>query len=504
MGENFVDQPFLTGNLVYILALASMILPILVMMRYQTVLWGLTYLFLVNCALCGFSDLVVAKTLGVTHPRLSAEPFLVVYAYTALGLLAAAAGVALAWRDLPARVAAYAQAVPPLARELPGGRFQERPAPMDIIASRNELFSQPFYFYCLMVSVFFTLIALPRIATIGAVLNIIREIIVIPGIGFIALYYRTGNPVYLVTVFSAVFLLGLFNAVSSGHVGYADLLLQCCVVTICWKGRLSARAVVSTVVAGVLLAYLFAGWMHSRNEIRQKDIGRGIVERMTEFVRRFEVPPIHESPEILHRYAMERLSFAKLHVAQYRHQPEREPYVGALELGTRLAVALVPRILWPSKPAKFGGSALVSRYTGLHFTEKTSVGAGVYLYLYAMGGLQVVLIGSFVIGYAMARAEMRLLLSPMPLPNRLGLLGALLLASAGGIEPVNYVWSGIIYYLSFYLVGYWYMIRRAPGGVATPIKPTPWTSRRGSGRRSSSRSSRERTRTGDSIASRAQ
>jgi hypothetical protein len=61
-------------------------------------------------------------------------------------------------------------------------------------------------------------------------------------------------------------------------------------------------------------------------------------------------------------------------------------------------VALVPRILWPGKPA-FGGSGdLVTRYTGVQFAEGTAVGIGPVMELYVNYGREAVLVGFTILG----------------------------------------------------------------------------------------------------------
>lgn len=70
-------------------------------------------------------------------------------------------------------------------------------------------------------------------------------------------------------------------------------------------------------------------------------------------------------------------------------------------------VALVPRAIWPDKPAVGGGGDLVSTYTGIRFAEGTSVGAGQVLEFYANFLTAGVVVGFFLLGAAIRLFELR-------------------------------------------------------------------------------------------------
>jgi len=61
-------------------------------------------------------------------------------------------------------------------------------------------------------------------------------------------------------------------------------------------------------------------------------------------------------------------------------------------------IALVPRILWPDKPSVGGGGDIVSKYTGIQFARRTSVGAGQVLEFYVNFGRYGVVMGFFLLG----------------------------------------------------------------------------------------------------------
>ncbi|HEY3911730.1 MAG TPA: hypothetical protein VGM07_17860, partial [Stellaceae bacterium] len=63
--------------------------------------------------------------------------------------------------------------------------------------------------------------------------------------------------------------------------------------------------------------------------------------------------------------------------------------------GTVPPWALIPRAVWPDKPATGGGGDVVSEYTGIGFAEGTSVGAGQVLEFYVNFGVAGVAAGFF-------------------------------------------------------------------------------------------------------------
>ena len=61
-------------------------------------------------------------------------------------------------------------------------------------------------------------------------------------------------------------------------------------------------------------------------------------------------------------------------------------------------LALIPRVLWPSKPITAGSGGLVTRFTGIPFAEGTSVGIGHVMEFYVNFGTPSVVIGFIVLG----------------------------------------------------------------------------------------------------------
>lgn len=69
--------------------------------------------------------------------------------------------------------------------------------------------------------------------------------------------------------------------------------------------------------------------------------------------------------------------------------------------------ALVPRILWPSKPVQAGSGDLVSHYTGIQFAPGTAIGIGPVMELYVNFGSLGVVVGFALFGVAVAALDLR-------------------------------------------------------------------------------------------------
>jgi hypothetical protein len=105
-----------------------------------------------------------------------------------------------------------------------------------------------------------------------------------------------------------------------------------------------------------------------------------------------------------------------------------------------MAIALIPRALWPGKPQVGGGGDVVQHFTGFKFQEGTSVGAGQVLEFYANFGTWGVICGFLILGGLIGKIDLNII-------NSLGrndqrgfvfwfLLGAALLNPGGNLLEV--------------------------------------------------------------------
>ena len=81
---------------------------------------------------------------------------------------------------------------------------------------------------------------------------------------------------------------------------------------------------------------------------------------------------------------------------------------GSVELwyGATIPIwALVPRAIWPDKPAVGGSGDLVAEFTGISFAEGTSVGVGQVLEFYMNFGMTGVVAGFAILGFILMRLD---------------------------------------------------------------------------------------------------
>src|SRR5205814_5731640 len=102
--------------------------------------------------------------------------------------------------------------------------------------------------------------------------------------------------------------------------------------------------------------------------------------------------------------------------------------------------ALIPRAIWPSKPAVGGGGTVVSDFTGILFSRYTSVGAGQVFEFYVNFGLPGVLAGFLLFGFVLMRLD-RGIINALAVGDERGLLlralpGLAMLQPGGNVVAV--------------------------------------------------------------------
>jgi hypothetical protein len=101
---------------------------------------------------------------------------------------------------------------------------------------------------------------------------------------------------------------------------------------------------------------------------------------------------------------------------------------------------LIPRVVWPNKPAIGGSGSIVTDFTGISFAEGTSVGVGQVAELYINFGTPGVLIGFFGLAYVLMRLDQGIMRS-LATDDTRGLLpramvGLMLLNPGGSLQEV--------------------------------------------------------------------
>ncbi|MCX7140567.1 MAG: hypothetical protein NT123_05575 [Proteobacteria bacterium] len=204
-------------------------------------------------------------------------------------------------------------------------------------------------------------------------------------------------------------LLPLSTMITGGFIGYG-VYWVIAVLALVYVKSSQKRIWVLLAPLIVLLGLSFAvAYFGGRNELREAvwneraDLGARI-ERVVAMVSSFELLNLDNPDHV--KSLNDRLNQNVLvGTAIYRHEAgDSELALG----GTVPWWALIPRVIWPDKPAVGGGGSVVSEFTGMTFGEDTSVGAGQPLEFYINFGWAGIVGGFLLLGYVLARLDMAL------------------------------------------------------------------------------------------------
>jgi hypothetical protein len=154
---------------------------------------------------------------------------------------------------------------------------------------------------------------------------------------------------------------------------------------------------------------LFVNYMAARDDIRQlvwyeqASLGDRL-QRIADVFVNFEWLDLSNWR---HREAIDRRLNQNflIGVAAARLESGQVEYASGATLGNMIVI-LVPRAIWPDKPAVGGGGSVVQDFTGIEFAEGTSVGAGQVLEFYANFGTWGVISGFLLFGCLIGRMDL--------------------------------------------------------------------------------------------------
>jgi O-antigen polysaccharide polymerase Wzy len=151
---------------------------------------------------------------------------------------------------------------------------------------------------------------------------------------------------------------------------------------------------------------LFVTYSQARKDIREAawDKNTTMLERLDKVTKMFIDFQFLDLSNELHQNALnDRLN--QNYLVGFGVMRHRE-YGTELSYGATVSVwALIPRAIWPDKPAVGGGQDLVTQFTGISFAEGTSVGVGQVLEFYMNFGMPGVLVGFAVLGFILMRLD---------------------------------------------------------------------------------------------------
>ena len=239
-------------------------------------------------------------------------------------------------------------------------------------------------------------IPLGRIPSLGALLSVGQSLI-LAGICLLLFQaWEADKPGAALKWWLAALALPVFTVVSRGFIGYgiAALLAVLCFAVY----NMSTLRLRRMLVASPLILYIglsvFVTYMRDRNEVRAKVWGGAAtssrIEQMFNTFTNFElISPTNDEHLNTIDGRLNQNALVGAAVSYTGHSTQRangETIINAF-------FALIPRAIWPNKPAVGGSGDLVSRFTGMTFAEGTSVGIGQVLEFYVNFGTPMVVIG---------------------------------------------------------------------------------------------------------------
>jgi hypothetical protein len=196
----------------------------------------------------------------------------------------------------------------------------------------------------------------------------------------------------------------LLTVITQGFLGYGifSMILLCSFVAVFYRPRW--RLLVLGLAAAYLGLSLFVTYMRDRDAIRATVWGGqsygSRIDQLKSTFSQAEFFSINNDEHL--RPIDERLNLSA-QVGRSVHYIESGSQEFARgETLWQAIIALIPRVFWPEKPVGAGSFDLVSKYTGWHIEEGTSIGIGSVMELFINFGQWGVIIGFLITGVIIA------------------------------------------------------------------------------------------------------
>lgn len=218
-----------------------------------------------------------------------------------------------------------------------------------------------------------------------------------------AILHENKKQFYITLLFSLL-CLPLYTMISDGFMSFAiNALIPLFAMSVVYFNP-KKHIIFLMIILSLLGASVFVNYMNIRNDLRNAlwaESSRGrAVHVLKEMIFDFKLfNPKNQS----HLEAIDmRLNQSYLvgKSIEYIEQGNID-YAKGKTLNYAL-IAMVPRVLWPEKPSYGGSMGIVADYTGSDFAHDTSVGVGQVMEFYINYGTAGVLIGFFILGFAIA------------------------------------------------------------------------------------------------------
>ena len=393
----------------------------LLLMRTPSLYLGLTMTCLFMVSSASLAGYVHGVAFGVPMPWFTPAHAQVVQ-YSGWGCLAMAGGIAVAW-------------LRPLAG---GGPAAQRLRAQGELLAQTPWINPRFAWFAFLAGSAATLVEglTHNIATVGTAVHALASMATIGVLTMLASSVRERRLTQLTGMVIIYLPILLMRAFATGHSPLKVSLLLPAVCIVCGMRRVRLRSIVVAGLCGAVLLAIMTGWMQTRYLIRDGLLdGKSYSEKVAVFVPKWLDTAWDSAFDVTeaNRTIRARVDMTDILAMQVRFQPHSRPYAKGqtvLDAG----VALVPRILWRGKPVIAGGTAFVSRYTGMVRDPKdtTSIGLPYQFELYANGGPVCVVAGLFIIGFVCGWLERGLFVPATSLGSLLARLSILMTLCDGG------------------------------------------------------------------------
>ncbi|WP_416672284.1 hypothetical protein [Egbenema bharatensis] len=200
----------------------------------------------------------------------------------------------------------------------------------------------------------------------------------------------------------------LITVVTMGFIGYGAAATTVVLIFVFSFYRPRWKVIVIGLLVFILGLSVFVTYFRDRNDIRDSVWGGDEFDSKIE-----QALGTFRSFEIIDPFKQEHLEAIDIRLNQNTLVGQAVHYMQDNKVNYAMgetlwfaAAAVIPRVLWPGKPAVAGSGNLVSQYTGVKFAQGTSVGIGQVMEFYINFGAMGVILGFLVFGMAVRIFDM--------------------------------------------------------------------------------------------------
>jgi hypothetical protein len=259
---------------------------------------------------------------------------------------------------------------------------------------------------------YFALMMFGKIPTIGAIISSLSSLLLVGASLRLWVAYQSKNRFKFWTTIALLPGLPLLTVIKDGFLGFGTYWL---LAITCFGVNQSKQRVGYYLLAplvGFVGLSLFVNYLAAREDLRQlvwrqqAEVG----DRFNRVVRVFEEFEWLDLSNSKHRNLIDlRLNQNELvGLAAARLDSGAVDYANGATIRDML-IGLIPRALWPEKPAVGGGGNVVEHFTGVQFAAGTSVGAGQVLEFYVNFGTWGVIMGFMLYGWMLGTMDVKII-----------------------------------------------------------------------------------------------